>query len=81
MVKQAALMEIETERLFLRQFEWEDLEDLVRIRGDARVMKYVGRRDGKRGDWGGSPQHLRALGAARLRSVGGCTQERARRKF
>lgn len=44
MVKRATLIEIETERLLLRQFEWDDLDDLVRICGDARVMKYIGLR-------------------------------------
>jgi ribosomal-protein-alanine N-acetyltransferase len=33
---------IETERLFLRPFTWDDLPELLRLRSDADVMRYLG---------------------------------------
>ena len=35
-------MLIETERLLLRPFTWDDLPELLRLRSDADVMRYLG---------------------------------------
>lgn len=32
----------ETERLILRQFNWNDLDNLIAIKSDPQVMKYIG---------------------------------------
>jgi [ribosomal protein S5]-alanine N-acetyltransferase len=32
----------ETERLILRQFTWDDLDDIAAIKADPEVMKYIG---------------------------------------
>ena len=41
-VSQLASPELETERLLLRQFREDDLDDWARITSDAAVMRYVG---------------------------------------
>jgi RimJ/RimL family protein N-acetyltransferase len=41
-VSRAASLELDTERLLLRQFREDDLDDWARITSDATVMRYVG---------------------------------------
>jgi ribosomal-protein-alanine N-acetyltransferase len=55
---------IETERLRLRPFTWDDLPELLRLRSDEEVMRYIG----------GGQKHTRELTEQRLRFYMDCRE-------
>jgi RimJ/RimL family protein N-acetyltransferase len=57
-------MIIETDRLMLRPFTWDDLPELLRLRSDADVMRYIG----------GAGKHTPELTEQRLRFYMDCRE-------